>query len=181
MRLAVHDLVGRPGETRPVVETVPAELFGDEPWGPVVDRVVGDIALDLHLDSVVEGILVRGTLGVSLEVACARCLTPTVIDRSVTVAELFADTTKRFYADGDTPDDEDEPFTLIDDNTAIDLAVMARDAVVLDLPLQVLCHDNCQGLCPECGADRNMSACGHVEAAAPDPRWEALRKLQLPE
>lgn len=181
MRLAVNDLVGRPGETRPVQDAVPADVFGNEPWGPVVDAVVGDIALDLHLDSVVEGILVRGTLGVALEVACARCLNPTVIERTVDVAELFVDPTKRFYADDDSEEDVEDTFTLIDDNTAVDLSVMARDAVVLDLPLQVLCTDTCLGLCPECGEDRNMSACGHAQAAAPDPRWEALRKLQLPD
>jgi uncharacterized protein len=179
MRLAINDLVGRPGETRAVNERVPADAFGSDPWGPVVDAIVDDIDCDLHLDSVVEGILVRGTLGVALEVACGRCLTPTVINRTVSVAELFVDPTKRFYTDEE--DAEEAEFVLLDDNTAIDLSVMARDAVVLDLPLQVLCQPACKGLCPQCGEDRNMSACGHVDASAPDPRWEALRKLQLPE
>lgn len=179
MRLSVKDLVGRPGETRPVRERVAPEAFGDEPWGPVVDAIVEEIELDLHLDSVVEGILVRGTLGVALEVACGRCLTPTVIHRDVGVAELFVDPLKRHV---DADEELDEPdFVLLDDNTAIDLSVMARDAVVLDLPLQVLCSEACLGLCPQCGEDRNMVSCGHVEASAPDPRWEALRKLQLPE
>lgn len=179
MRLTVNDLVGRPGETRPVTQRVPAEAFGQDPWGPVVDAIVDDINVDLHLDSVVEGILVRGTLGVALQVACGRCLTPTVINRTVEVAELFVDPTKRsFYTEDDT---EEPDFVLIDDNTAIDLSVMARDAVLLDLPLQVVCDPACQGLCPECGEDRNIVSCGHGEASVPDPRWEALRKLQLPE
>lgn len=179
MRLTINDLVGRPGETRPVKQRVPAEAFGEDPWGPIVDAVVEDIALDLHLDSVVEGILVRGTLAVALEVACGRCLTATVIHRTVAVAELFVDPTKRsFY----TEDDREEPeFVLIDDNTAIDLSVMARDAVLLDLPLQVVCHAACQGLCSECGEDRNEVSCGHGQASVPDPRWEALRKLELPD
>ena len=178
MRLTVKDLVGRPGETRPLRERVPAEMFDDDPWGPLVEAIVDDIDCDLHLDSVVEGILVRGTLGVALEVACGRCLTPTVIHRSVSVAELFVDPTKRFHVE----EDADEPdFVLIDDNSAIDLSVMARDAVVLDLPLQVVCTPACKGLCPQCGEDRNKTSCGHVEASAPDPRWEALRKLQLPD
>jgi len=49
---------------------------------------------------------------------------------------------------------------------------------VPDLPLVPLCAPSCQGLCPRCGVNRNETECGCAEAPA-DPRWDALRDLNL--
>lgn len=174
MRVPVTDLVGHPGTTRPLSVAVARDAFGDDPWGPADDALLDPIALDLHLDAVVEGILVRGGIDVTLELPCARCLTPQRIERALTVAELFTDPTKR-----EDDDEEDPGYELIDDRAAIDLSTMVRDAVVIELPFRVLCDDACQGLCPECGADRNLTDCGHGEAAPPDPRWAKLADLDL--
>jgi len=59
----------------------------------------------------------------------------------------------------------------------IDLEPMAREAVVLGLPLAPLCRPDCKGLCPSCGADLNQGPCGCPPAAA-DPRWAALDALR---
>ena len=134
------------------------------------------VELDLHLDAVVEGILVRGTLGFRVELRCARCLVPQRLEYLVEVAELFQDPTKR-----DDDDDEADPgYELIDDLTALDLSTLARDALIVDLPVRVLCHEDCRGLCVECGADRNLTDCGHQPEEAPDPRWAKLADLDLP-
>lgn len=174
MRIPVTELVDHPGQTRELTRAVPAEVFGDDPWGPTVTAVEDPVELALHLDAVVEGILVRGTLGFTVELPCSRCLEPQHVERVATVAELFQDPTKR--EDGD----EDDPgYELLDDRTAIDLTTMARDALLVDLPLQVLCREDCQGLCPTCGADRNATDCGHRPGEEPDPRWAALADLDL--
>lgn len=60
----------------------------------------------------------------------------------------------------------------------LDLAAWARDAFALALPAQVVCREDCAGLCPVCGADRNEDP-GHVHEPAPDPRWAALREFKL--
>ena len=61
----------------------------------------------------------------------------------------------------------------------LDVRAWARDALVLALPAQILCKPDCAGLCPECGKDHN--AVPHEHERAPDPRWNALKALQLVE
>jgi uncharacterized protein len=176
VRVPVTDLVGHPGQTRELTRAVPPEEFGEDPWGPTVTSVGDPVQLDLHLDAVVEGILARGHLTFQVEVPCSRCLVPQQLVREVEVAELFLDPTKQ------DEDDEDDPgYELLDDLKSIDLTTMVRDALLIDLPVQVRCREDCQGLCPRCGADRNLQDCGHRPGAEPDPRWAALADLDLPE
>jgi uncharacterized protein len=61
----------------------------------------------------------------------------------------------------------------------LDLAAWARDALVLAAPVQVLCREDCAGLCPECAADLNEAGPEHSHEQAPDPRWAKLRELKL--
>ncbi len=175
MRVPIVDLVDHPGETRALARAVPAAEFGSDPWGPTVTAVHDPVDLDLHLDAVVEGILVRGTIGYHVEIACARCLRPGQHDIEVQVTELFVDPTRREEGEEDDPG-----YELIDDRTALELSTLARDALLIDLPVQVLCDESCRGLCPECGADRNAGDCGHRPDEEPDPRWAALQQLDLP-
>jgi uncharacterized protein len=60
----------------------------------------------------------------------------------------------------------------------LDLAPLVRDACILELPLAPLCSEDCRGLCPECGVNRNIEQC----ACAPggDPRWAVLASLGEP-
>jgi uncharacterized protein len=61
----------------------------------------------------------------------------------------------------------------------LDLAGWARDALVLAAPPQVLCREDCAGLCPQCAADLNEAGPGHSHEQAADPRWAKLRELKL--
>jgi uncharacterized protein len=60
----------------------------------------------------------------------------------------------------------------------LDLAAWARDAYALALPAQVVCRDDCAGLCPNCGVNLNEDP-GHAHEAEPDPRWAKLRELRF--
>jgi len=71
----------------------------------------------------------------------------------------------------------DSPYVHED---TLDLAGWARDAFALALPAQVLCREDCAGLCPICAADLNEAGPEHRHEAAPDPRWAKLRELRLP-
>lgn len=178
MRVPVTDLVGKPGATRELNRTLTREDVSseDDSLGPADEALKGPIELELHLDSVVEGILARGDIHFAVELPCARCLAPQMAEHSVSVAELFQDPRKR------DPDDEDDPgYEIVDDHTAIDLSTLLRDAILMDLPVRVLCREDCQGLCPVCGADRNETDCGHRPEESPDPRWAALADLDLPD
>jgi uncharacterized protein len=169
--LDTRELGRRPGSQREVSRTVPApadlgiEVLG-VPEGSQVD-------LDLRLEAVMEGVLVTGTAQVVLEGECARCLEPISDDVEVRFQELFV------YADQNVdPDEEFEVSTL--QNDLVDLEPLLRDAVVLALPFQPLCQDDCPGLCPECGA-RLADDPDHGHDEPVDPRWAALSGLVEPE
>lgn len=175
MRVVVTDLVGRPGESRHYTASLTRERVGDDPWGPAEDALTGEIELDLHLDSVVEGILVHGDVVFDLVLDCARCLEPVTVARTASVSELFQDPRKL------EPGEEAEPgYELVDDHTAIDLERMLHDVVVLDLPVRVHCER------PDCAPaslaeDVVLVREGEEVPRPPDPRWAKLADLELPE
>jgi uncharacterized protein len=71
------------------------------------------------------------------------------------------------------PDELDVTY-LEDDQINTDQ--LLRENLLLSLPLQPLCRDDCRGLCPRCGANLNQEPCG-CERPPADPRMDALRKL----
>jgi uncharacterized protein len=164
--LNTKDLPRRPGAMREVRRTIPApkdlglELVG-VPEG-------AELSLDLRLEWVSEGVLVSGTATAPVTGECGRCLIP--IDDTVTVSlqELYA--LERSATDETA--DEDEVGRLQGD--LLDLEPALRDAVVLALPANPLCQEECPGLCPECGVrwDELPADHGHQEV---DARWSALR------
>jgi len=130
--------------------------------------VGSDVALDLRLEAVMEGVLVSGTAEVHVAGECVRCLEPLEDDLVVDVQELYA------YPGSSSADaDEDEVHHLEGD--LLDLEPVVRDAVVLALPLQPVCEEDCPGLCVECGA-RLAEDPDHRHDAL-DPRWAALGGL----
>ena len=117
---------------------------------------------DLTLRPFEGGIEVEGTVPAPWVGICRRCAEPVAGELRIPVHERFAD----------EPDDDFYP--IVDD--AIDLGPLVRDAVVLELPMAPLCRDDCAGLCPQCGANRNEGDCGCV--APRDPRWANLDVLR---
>ncbi len=61
----------------------------------------------------------------------------------------------------------------------LDLFAWARDAFALALPTQIVCREDCAGLCPVCAADLNEAGPEHAHEREPDPRWAKLRELKL--
>jgi uncharacterized metal-binding protein YceD (DUF177 family) len=136
------------------------------------DSVVPDGAqasADLSLQSFDGGVMVTGTVSAPWSGVCRRCTTPVAGELAIAVRERFCEPGPRY---GD-PDDE-EAYSIVDDE--LDLRPMVHDAVVLELPLAPLCREDCRGLCPTCGNDRNAEPCGCV--APRDPRWANLDVLR---
>ena len=127
------------------------------------------IDLDLILEAVVEGVLVTGSATVQLHGECVRCLTEVSEEIEVDLQELYV------YDDCDHDPDEDDEVSMLQDDL-LDLEPLLRDAVVLALPFQPLCTDDCPGLCPDCGV-RLADDPDHAHEAAIDPRWAALADL----
>jgi uncharacterized protein len=169
--LDTRELGRRPGSQREVVRTVPAPAD----LGIEVLRVPegAPVEVDLRIEAVMEGVLVTGTARAGLEGECARCLEPISDEIEVRFQELFV------YDDREVdPDEELEVSRLRDD--LVDLEPLLRDAVVLALPFQPLCEDDCPGLCVECGA-RLADDPSHTHGEPVDPRWAALATLTEPE
>jgi len=136
-------------------------------WALEIVRVPAgsQVALELRLESVMEGVLVSGTLHAPLTAECARCLEPVTDELDVSVAELFA------YE----PDPADEDLPVLDGDL-VDLEPVLRDAVVLALPLNPVCDNACAGLCATCGERLADLEPAHQHDSV-DPRWSALSTL----
>jgi uncharacterized protein len=126
-----------------------------------------DLELDVRLESVLEGILVSGTVRGVAAGECVRCLEGVTFDVEADLQELFV------YPGRAQQDDEDEIREIEDE--LIDLEPAIRDAVVPTLPFQPVCREDCPGLCSECGA-RLADDPDHRHDVA-DPRWAALASL----
>lgn len=166
--LDTRELPRRPGALRTVKRVVPAPAdLGLEMIGVPAGA---DLSLDLRLESVSEGVLVSGTVAGPVQGECGRCLRPITDSLVVTIQELYA------YANSVTEatTDEDEVGRLQGD--LIDLEPVLRDAVVLALPTNPLCRQDCPGLCPECGVRWDELPAGHGHQQV-DPRWAGLSKL----
>ncbi|MBD3288215.1 hypothetical protein GF337_05370 [candidate division KSB1 bacterium] len=65
---------------------------------------------------------------------------------------------------------------LTKDSTVIDITDDIRESLLLVVPMKKLCTEECKGICPQCGVNRNAEECNHTDEKI-DPRWEALKKL----
>lgn len=163
----IRKLGRRPGTMRSYHRDVPL------PAGLGLDVIGippgGELALDVQLESVMEGVLASGTATAPLAGQCARCLDPVVDRLAVELTELFA------YPDTATDEstDPDEVSRVADD--LVDLEPVVRDAVLLALPPAPLCRDDCSGLCPECGEKWAELGTDHRHETI-DPRWAVLKQ-----
>ena len=124
------------------------------------------VTCDVELQSFPGGVMARGTVTTSWSGACRRCTRPVRGELRIDVRERFVD--PEMLA-GD-----EEAYPIVEDR--LNLEPMVHDAVVLELPTAPLCREDCRGLCPRCGTDRNRDAC---DCAAPrDPRWASLDVLR---
>jgi uncharacterized protein len=125
-----------------------------------------EVSVEVTLSSYPGGVMASGTVEAPWTGECRRCGGPVT-------GEVRAEVRERYVAQSET-DVDDEAYPLADD--VIDLEPLARDAVLLELPLAPLCSPDCQGLCPHCGINRNEEACTCEEPV--DPRWSALDALR---
>jgi len=135
----------------------------------------GPVRVALQVDRHGQQITFRGGVHAAATVECARCLVPLPLPIEAEVT-LLAD--RRGTEDlRDEVALEQEGSVLYHDRLELDLGPVIREAVILEVPLAVLCRPECRGLCPRCGADLNEGPCS-CKAAAEDPRWDALKALK---
>lgn len=162
--VSVADLLPHPGATKPIErEAILDGLAVSGSRVPDGERV----RVEVELQAVNDGIVAVGTVRAPWVGECRRCLRAITGDVVAEVREIY----ERDPVEGET--------RLLED-VVVDLTEMARDAVLLELPLAPLCVEDCAGLCPVCGSNRNDSTCECV-VETKDPRWAALEDLTFDE
>ena len=119
----------------------------------------------------------RGRVSAKLEVPCGRCLKPVEVPISAGFTERFVRAVN-WAADEQHELQEEDLNVAVFDGVGIELDDLAREEMLLAVPANVLCREDCQGLCPTCGTDRNQGDC-QCETNEGDSRWQKLKELQM--
>ena len=123
-----------------------------------------------------ETVTVRGEMRCEATMACARCLRPVAVPLRVAVDERFSRRPDSAGEDGET---------RVIEESRIDLTDCARELLILELPMRVLCSEDCKGLCPVCGAEpqrgflRLPGGWGRRSGARRARRYGAARRRPL--
>jgi uncharacterized protein len=125
----------------------------------------------------VEDIRLRAHVKGNFELLCARCLEPVQTPLSSDFDLIYRPISVETEA-GEHAITEDETEIGYYEKSGLLLEDAVREQVLLGLPGRALCRQECKGLCPKCGANRNQVDCGCDEAPT-DPRWNALAGLSL--
>src|SRR5262245_55828163 len=139
-------------------------------------RVVEPVQVDVQIHKDKERFRLVGTVRTRLELPCSRCLEPFTlpIDSAFDLRYLPVET--ETASEDREVSDEDLDASVYREHQ-IDLNELLREQFYLALPMKPLCREDCAGLCPQCGTNRNAGTC----ACAPqweDPRLAPLKRLK---
>jgi uncharacterized protein len=135
-------------------------------------KACGPLNLSVSLYRTQDEVLFKASLLGQLDMTCVRCLEQGSLAIELEFGGVFCQ-----RASNDPPEPED-PAQFYYEHEEIDFSLPVRENFILHLPLHPLCTDECLGLCPNCGNNRNIEPCT-CQKAPLDPRWEALRNLQV--
>jgi len=128
-------------------------------------EIAGTVRLEKHGG---RDILVRGKLKGSLNLTCSRCLEAFTAPVAAAFDLLLVPGPETITAQGEelTTADLDLDYYA---GEVVDLERLLREQIILMVPLKPLCAEDCRGLCPRCGANRNRESCGCPEIKAAGP------------
>jgi uncharacterized protein len=155
LRINAVELLRQPGAVRDIDVIVEAA-----PLDALHERLDGDVRVQLRLEALNDGIKVTGMVSAAWATVCRRCL--------VDVAGVARGDVDELYQI--QPLDPDA-YLIVDGQ--LDLVPLVRETVLIELDLERQCRDECAGLCPVCGVDRNTSDCD-CDPTVRDDRWAAL-------
>ena len=169
MRIELENLEGGKGDF--------AHVYQPDDLNPVDERIV------LTEPATVSGkvrlagneVFVNGHVETRAQVECDRCLQPVEIPVNTDFALEYI-TGSEYESAQAVELTEEEMSVSVFDGEAIDVDEIVKEQIVLAVPTRMLCREDCKGICPECGTDRNTGDCNCVTNDI-DPRWAALKKL----
>lgn len=153
-----------------IKDSIPAD---DPIWNEAEFSLREPLALDLEARSVGEGVYVRGRMRTRLQLSCRRCIEPLdlPVDEEV---DLYYEPLEGREAEewgGDV-------YPLPARATEVDLTPALYEHMVLNVPIFVVCREECKGLCAQCGGNLNETSCDCTPEEAEGP-WDALKKLKF--
>ncbi len=138
--------------------------------------LIGEVKFSGETERLNDKAHVRGKIEVEVSVDCTRCLDPVDSKFEIAFDDVFVDP-------ADAPAEVEVVLGAeeLDESVAfegkIDVAEVIREQILLALPDQVFCKEDCKGLCPKCGTNRNLLDCRCIEDEV-DPRWSGLKNLK---
>lgn len=144
------------------VEIAPLE-FGGQRYVSVPEKVEAELVISRASTGTVFELRFRSRI----HGPCQRCLADAVVEQPIFGREYHAS----------SPEAGEELLTPYVEDDRLDLSSWARDSIVLELPVQILCRADCAGLCPVCGKDLNAEPHEHEQDIS-DSRWAALAELR---
>jgi len=154
-----------------------AHVYKPEDLNPVDER------LSLTAPTTVTGkvrrprneVFVNGQIDTRVQVECDRCLQPVELPVNADF-ELEYISDSDYKSGGPVELTEAEMSVSVFDGEAIDVDEIVKEQILLAVPTRMLCREDCKGICPECGIDRNTGECSCTTNDI-DPRWAALKGL----
>ena len=145
-------------------------------------RLLDDVHLSGRLEHAADATFhLRGSMEAVVELECVRCLEPLRLKLQEPLDLLFLPSAAN-VGPSDVEErelkDEDLAVSFYQEDR-IDLSLLIREQIYLALPMKPICRVDCSGLCPECGANLNLSPCRCVREVV-DPRLASLKTLLKP-
>ena len=170
MRIELENLEGSKGDF--------AHVYNPEELNPVDERVKLTAPATVNGKVRLSGneVFVNGHFDTRAQVECDRCLKPIELPVSADF-ELEYIPGSEYESTAAAELTESEMLVSVFDGDAIDVDEIVKEQILLAVPARMLCREDCKGLCPQCGADRNTGECNCVTEDI-DPRWAALKNLK---
>jgi uncharacterized protein len=124
-----------------------------------------------------QDVVLQGRLTTKLAAECGRCLRPVEMPIATEFNEKFVRAVTWAAEEQHELLPEDLNISVFD-GEGIELDDLVREELLLAVPVNVLCREDCKGLCPTCGIDRNLSNC-QCESNEVDSRWQKLKELPM--
>lgn len=138
-------------------------------------RAIGDIHLIGNIKREAPLVFLSGKVNGSIEIDCSRCLEP--VEQALMLgfrAGYKFGSVENVSGSVELENSDLDIETL--ENPYIDVAAAVREQILLSLPEQFFCNENCKGLCQKCGENLNLVNCDCADGEI-DPRWAALKEL----
>ena len=169
MRIELENLEGGKGDF--------AHVYNPEDLNPVDERVKLSAPATVNGKVRLAGneVFVNGHVDTQAQVECDRCLKAVEVPVSADF-ELEYISGSEYETSSAAELTEAEMSVSVFDGKAIDVDEIVKEQILLAVPTRMLCRVDCNGICPECGTDRNTGECNCVTNDI-DPRWAALKNL----